>query len=328
MRIIRISSYFLKLVAAIGIATAYALPASAQGFPSKPITVIFPFTAGSPVDTVFRDIAQHASKTLGQPVLLEARPGANNRLGLAAVKTAKPDGYLLAMAFDAVLVSQPIIDSNFHLEPVRDYAPVQLTLEFPMVMIGGTSPPIKDVKEFVAYAKANPGKVNFAAVGGGTGHFIAERMRQAMGIDVTMVPYKGSPPAITDLIGNRVNVLLTGANARPFINSGKVVGIATTGSQRWSAFPDLPTLTESGIAVASSTWYGLVAPPGTPPDVIAKLNSAFNAAMQVPEIRKNLEEKFGMLPRGNLTPDEFTSFIRAESRTWAPILKASGIKIE
>lgn len=317
----------INVIAAVGLAVS-AQHVSAQAFPNKPITVIFPFSAGSPVDTAFRDIAAHATKTLGQPVLLEARPGANNRLGLAAIKAAPADGYTLTMAFDAVLVSQPILDPGFQIEPGRDYLPVHFTMEFPLVMVASTTPPVKNVKDIIAFAKANPGKVNFAGVGGATGYFMLERIRQASGIDVAMVPYKGSPQAMTDLLAGRVHVLLTAATARPFIESGKLIGIATTGRERWSAFPELPTLTESGVAVANTAWYGLVAAPGTPADAIAKLNAAFNVAVRAPEVRKVLEEKFGITSGRNPTPEEFTAFIRAESKSWTPILKSSGIKME
>jgi len=318
----------LFAAAAVGAASAGAGNAMAQAYPSRPVTVVFPFSAGSPVDTAFRDVGVELSKVLGQPVVLESRPGANNRLGISGIKAAAPDGYLLTMAFDAILVSQPILDPTFAIEPGKDYAPIGFFMEFPFVMVAANALPANDVAGIIAYAKANPGKVNFSGVGGGSGYIMLERIRQVAGLNVAMVPYKGSPQAMVDLVAGRVDLLLTTAAAKPFIQSGKIKGIATTGAQRWTSFPELKTLTESGLPVSGTSWYGLVAHVSTPPEIIARLNAAMNTVLKNPETRRKLDENFGMVTGRMSTPEEFGNFIRAETRVWTPVLKASGIKME
>lgn len=317
----------LVLLSAMVLFSSPMQAAGAEAFPNRPITVILAFTSGTPVENAFRPVAAEASKLLGQPVLIESRPGANSRLGVAALKGAPGDGHLLTLAMDTVLVAQPLVDAAFQIEPGKDYIPVTFIMEFPLVLVANTASPFRDLKGLLAYAKGKPGVLNIAVVAGGSGHFLAERFRQAAGLEVTIVPYKGSPPAMIDLLAGRVDLQFAPTTAKQFIDAGKLVGIATTGSERWSVFPGLATLTEAGLPVASTAWYGIVAPPGTPAEVVAKLHHAFSSGLRNPEIRKRHEVE-GMSSGNHATPEAFAEFVRSEIRVWRPIIKKSGIKME
>lgn len=300
---------------------------SAQAFPNRPITVILPFTTGTPVDAAMRVIGTEVSRTIGQPLVIENRPGANGRLGLNALKTSAADGHLLTLVFDTLLVAQTILDPGFRMEAGKDYAPVVLLVDFPLLLVAHPSIPARDTNSLISYAKANPDKLNIGGTAGASSYFMAERFRQLAGISMTIVPYKGSSQSIVDNVAGRVQLLFAPSTAEPFIASGKLVSIATTGKQRWNAFPNVPTFSESGFGLVSNAWYGIVAPAATPPDAIARFNGAINAALKQPDVLRQLTG-FGMNTTTGLSPGDFGAFVQQEIREWEPVLRRSGIKLE
>ena len=301
--------------------------ASAQGFPSRPVTVIVPFTTGTPVDTAMRSIAGAATKLLGQQMVVENRAGANGRLGVNAVRSGSPDGHTLALVFDTLLVAQPILDPAFRIEPGKDYAPVILLVDFPLLLVTNPTTPFRDVNALVAYAKANPNKLNIAGTAGASSYFMAERFRQLAGISMTVVPYKGSTQSILDVVSGRVELLFAPSTADTFIASGKLVSIASTGKRRWSAFPNVPTLLEGNFNLASTAWYGLIAHAGTPADSVNRVNSVINTVIRQPDIAKQLDN-MGMNTTSHTSPADFGAFVQAEVREWEPVLRNSNIKLE
>lgn len=307
-----------------------ALPASealAQAYPNRPITLTFPFPTGSPVEVGFRVIGAEASRVLGQSILYEARPGANGRLGVNGLRQAPADGYLLTVVADSLLVSQPILDPSFKLEAGKDYASVALLVEFPLILVTNPSMPFRDLKSLIAYGKANPGKLNFGGTNGSSSYFLAERFRQATGLEATLVPYKGSPQSMIDLMSGQIQLVFGAPTIEPFIKAGKMVGIASSGIRRWKTFPDLPTLTEAGVPVATMPWYGIIAPAGTPGDVVAKLSAAFSAGLKHPDVLPQLD-KLGMAVTTATSPAEFEAYVQSELKAWGPVLRNSGIKLE
>lgn len=307
------------------IAATLAPNADAQSFPSRAITIIVPNPAGSAMEGTFRSISTEATRLLGQPTIIENRAGANGRLGISAIKTAPGDGYLLTIASDSVLVSQPSADPGFQVEEGKDYLPVAFLIEFPLVLAGRMSLPFRDIRGLLQYAKANPGKINWATSPGTL--FMTERLRQTAGIEITTVPYKGASPSFIDVVAGRIDVVIAGPDVASFFDAGKMVGIATTGGERWNVFPGLPTLTEAGLPVASTVWYGLLASPRTPPDVVAKLNTAFNSALKLPHITKLIDGN-GFTTGRYSSPKEFSAFIQSETAVWRPIIRKSGIKLD
>jgi tripartite-type tricarboxylate transporter receptor subunit TctC len=315
----------LTIAGAFGVAAALASTAGAQSFPNRAITIIVNSPAGSVMEGNFRAIGAEASKLLGQPVVMENRPGANGRLGLMAIKSAPADGHLLTIAHDAVLVSQPSADPTFQLEQGRDYLPVAFLIEFPLVLAGSPTLPFRDIRGLLAYAKANPGKLNWATTAGNM--FVTEMVRQSAGIEITTIPYKGASSAFLDIVAGRTDLVFAGSDVVSFFKAGKMIGIGTSGGQRWAVFPDLPTFTESGIPAASTVWYGLLAPPGTSPEVIAKVNDAFNSALKLPQVTKLLVTN-GFVTGRFQSPKEFSTHIQSELGIWGPVIRKSGLKLE
>lgn len=313
------------LVAILGMAAPFQ--ALAQPFPNRPITMVYPFPpAGSPV--VFTTIFSEASKVLGQPIVVDYRPGAGNRFGATEVMKAKPDGYLLGAAPDAVLTVLPLTSSTFKAEPGKDYAPLVQMIEYSFVVTAHPSMPFRDFPGLVAYAKANPGKLNFAGnEPGGVRHFLLERIKAVTGVEITNVPYKGDAQSLPDRLSGTIELGISTAGFKPHIDSGKLVALATTGPARMKEFPQVPTLQEAGYkGFTMTSWFGLIAPSGTPADVIAKLNAAFNVGIKSPEVAK-LMAQFGFEPVGGPAEQFFTK-IRSDIATNAPVIKRLGLKFD
>ena len=313
-------------IVAMFLAMAWAAPLQAQNFPTGPIKLIYPFPAGSAFDTASRLLAGEAGKPLGQPMVIENRPGAAGRLGIAAMTQTPGDAHTLSVVVNNVLVLLPLGDPSFTFQEGRDYLPVTLALESFGVMAGKLDLPYKDVPGMVAYAKANPGKINFSSSGtGSAGHLLLELFQGIAGINVTHVPYKGEQPAFVDMIGGRMDHIFTVASAKPHVDAGKLVALATTGPRRWSLFPNLPTLVEQGYQGAIyAPWLGIAAPGGTPAPVVARLNAAFRAALQNTEVRQKLGA-MGFEFVGN-SPEEFSQRVKAERSQWGEVIKKAGIK--
>jgi tripartite-type tricarboxylate transporter receptor subunit TctC len=275
---------------------------------------------------VVRAATTEASKVLGQPIVVENRPGANQRLAIAGIKKAAPDGYTIALVNDAVMTTHVIADPSFTMVQGKDYEPVGFLLSFPLLLVTHSSLPFRDLRGLLDYARTNPGKLNMVGGPGSITQTTFERIKIAANVDWTFIPYKDSNQAMPDLLEGRVHGTISGVLLRPGLASGKVVPIATTGTQRWAAFPDVPTLQESGINASVTAWYGLVTTAGTPRDAIQKLNAAYQTGLRVPEVDKRIRDN--SQSTGVQTTEGFADFIRAEIAAWTPVIKAAGIKIE
>jgi tripartite-type tricarboxylate transporter receptor subunit TctC len=313
------------LAAAASLATAG--PAMAQAYPSRPITLVYPYPpAGSPV--AFQALFAEASKILGQPIVVDFKPGAGNRFGVTDIMKAKPDGYTLAAAPDVVLTVLPLTSSTFKAEAGRDYLPLMQMIEYSFVITAHPSMPFRDFQGMVAYAKANPNKLNFAGnEPGGVRHFLLERIKAQTGTQIANIPYKGDAASLADRLSGIVELGISAAGFKPHIDTGKLVALATTGPKRMSEFPQIATLEESGYkGFTMTSWFGLVAPAGTPPEVMTKLNAAFNAGLKVPEVIRLLDQQ-GFDPVGG-SPEAFARKIRADIAVNAPLISKLGLKFD
>jgi len=313
----------LALLIAIGLGNA-----TAQTYPSKPIRIVVPFPAGGPTDVLSRIIGQKMAENWGQQVLVDNRPGANTIIGAEAVAKAAPDGYTLLMAIDSTLVMNQSLYSKLPYDPIKDFAPVTLTVWSHLILVTDASSGPKSVAELVQMAKANPGKVNFGA-GTITTQLAGEMFKKAAGLDMVFVPYKGSPGTVQGLLSGDVKFIVDGVTSSvPHIKSGRFRVLATTGSRPIAALPGLPTLAAGaglpGFDVV--IWQGLVAPVGTPSDIIAKLNQEILRIYALPDVRERIAAA-GLDPVTS-TPAEFTAFIRSESERWGKAIKEAGIRLD
>lgn len=316
---------FTRRAVAAGLLAALSSLAQGQAFPSRPVTYIYPFPPGGPSEIPLRAAAAEAANLLGQPVVFENRPGANSRLSVLAMRNAPADGHLVAAVIDGLLTSQPLMDPDFRFLPGRDYAPVVLHVEATLRLMGPPKLPFRDMRGLVAHARANPGKLNVAVTIGSSSHIIAERIREAAGIDLTMVGYKGSSQSYVDVMAGRVDLVV--GSDKALVDSGKLVAFATTGRERWSGLPNVPTLMESGIPMSASLWYGAIVHPNTPPEIVARLNGVFNAAVRTPAFAKKLETSaFTAMPA--LNPEGVAGFIKAEMAALEPVIRKAGIKMD
>jgi tripartite-type tricarboxylate transporter receptor subunit TctC len=314
----------LALVAALACASA----AYAQAWPSKPVRYIVPFPPGGATDILARSIADKLSPTLGQPVIVENRAGAAGNLGTELAAKAAPDGYTILMVTVAQSISESLY-AKLGYNLMRDLAPVILVARVPNVMVVHPSVPARSVKEFIDYAKANPGKVNFASSGSGTSiHMSGELFKMLTGVDIVHVPYKGSAAALTDLLGGQVSVMFD--NLPPsmsHIKSGKLRALAITTTTRYPTLPELPTMVEAGVpGYESSSWFGIMVPTGTPKDIVARLNAEARKIMAMPDVRERFDQQGAIASPG--TPEDFDRFIRAEIEKWGKVVKASGAKVD
>jgi tripartite-type tricarboxylate transporter receptor subunit TctC len=301
--------------------------ASAQAYPNRPITLIYPYPpAGSPV--AFNALFQEASKVLGQPIVVEYKPGAGNRFGVTDIMKAKPDGYTLAAAPDVVLTVLPLTSSTFKAEAGRDYLPLMQMIEYFFIITTHPSTQFRDFQGLVAYAKANPGKLNFAgSEPGGVRHFLLERIQAAAGISMTNVPYKGDAASLADRLGGIVEIGINAAGFKPHIDSGKLVALATTGPKRMRELPNVPTLEESGYkGFTLTSWFGLVAPAGTPADIMAKLSAALNTGLKSPDVIRLLAQQ-GFDPVGG-SPEAFAQKIKSDIAANTPVINKLGLKFD
>lgn len=315
-----------RVASAIFTLAVFAWPAAAQDFPTKEIRLIYPFTAGSGSDSVWRLVSEKAGAILGRTIVYENKPGASGFIGFRTVVGSPPDGYTVGVASGAGLITRPLATPNEFFEPGKDYAPVIFGVDTYQALVIRSSLPYKDLPGLIAYAKANPGAVKFAHSGIGTAsHLALELLVRSADIKVTQVPYNGAAAVTTSLLSDSVDAFFAPAAVLEHVTSGALAAIATTGSERWSKFPDAPTLIEAGVATqAISAWTGLIAPAGTPPEAIEKLNAAFAQAMNAPEVSA-LVNTLGSTIRV-LKPDEFKTMINSELEFWRPIVASAGIK--
>jgi tripartite-type tricarboxylate transporter receptor subunit TctC len=313
----------------IGASLIVSTASSAQSYPSKPVHIIVPYPAGGTSDILARTIGQRLSESFGQPVIVENKPGANGNVGADLVAKAPADGYMLLLADIGALVISPSVYPTLPFDPAKDFAPVTMVAYSPHILVVHPSVPASSVKELVALAKSKPGKLNFAISGvGGAPHLAGVDFAMRTGIDWTYIPYKGGAQAIADVAGGQADVTLNGMLATyPLVQGGKLKLLAVSSAKRMSAIPEVPTIAESGVAgFESGSWQGVVAPAGTPREVVARLNTEILRIVNAPDMRDRLGKQ-GADVRTN-TPDEFAGFIRTETAKWAKVVKDANIKVD
>lgn len=309
-------------LAAVSIATM----SMAQTYPSKPIRLVLPYAPGGVVDFIGRTLGQRLSEQLGQQAVADNRPGAGGIIGVEAVAKSAPDGYTIVL-MDPAIVINPSLQQKVPYDVIRDLQTVSVVGSSPLVLAINPSLPVKDVAQLVEYAKANPGKLNFASAGiGTTPHMAGELLKLRVNADITHVPYKGSGPAMADLVSGRVQMLFGSITAAlPFIRDGRVRGIATTGLRRSGALPELPTVIETGFpGFDVDLWLGVFAPSNLPAQVLSRLNTEIRIALEQPEVRSAFA-KVGVEPRGT-SSDEGAAFVRAEYDKWAKVVRDGRLK--
>ncbi|GAA4530959.1 tripartite tricarboxylate transporter substrate binding protein BugE [Chelativorans composti] len=308
-------------VLAAGIATGMAFaPALAGEYPERPIEIIVPFPPGGGSDAMARTVSDLIGKELGQPVVIDNRGGANGAIGTQLAAAAEPDGYTLYVGNLGTMAITPNLDPNIRYDPVKDFVPITQFNASSTVLVVNPKLGIKTFEEFIQYAKDNPGKLNYASSSPAT-ILPMEMLKQMAGIDLVHIPYKGSGPAMTDLLAGHVDIMFGGAVATvPHVKSGALIGLAVAGSQRTSALPDLPTVAEGGYPdFAADSWNGLFAPAGTPPEIIAKLNAATVKALNDPQVLEKINAE-GATIVGN-TPEEFAEYVAAEHAKWKAVIE-------
>ena len=303
--------------------------ASAEDFPTRPVTLVVPYAAGGGNDAMARIAGELMSKPLGQQVVIENRGGAGGSIATRQVAKATPDGYTLVIGGTGTLAINPTLYGNVGYDPRKDFAPVGLIGTSQLVILVSPSLPVHSVKELIAYGKANPGKLNYASAGVGSGiHLSTEYFRSEAGIEMTHIPYKGSGPALTDLVGGHVNVYFSSMPpAIGLVKEGKVRALAVTGPARSPIFPELPTVAEAALpGFQAVLHYGIVAPAGTPKPVIDKLNAALRQAVMSDELKHKLAAD-GTEPLAS-TSEEYAADIDKEETKWSSIVKKSGAKAQ
>jgi tripartite-type tricarboxylate transporter receptor subunit TctC len=303
--------------------------AQTQAYPSKPIHIVVTVSAGGSIDTIARSIGEALSQKVGQPVIVENKPGAGGNIGADAVAKAAPDGYVILMGAVATHAINPTLYKNIPYDAVRDFQPVTQVASTPNVLVVNPSLPVTTVREFIAYAKAHPGQLNFGSGStGSAGHLAGELFKKMAGVEMTHIPYKGAGPAMQDLIGGQIQLMCDNlASSLGQIRAGKVRALAVTTAQRTSLAPQLPTIAESGLpGFDISTWFGIFLPAHAPREVVDRLHGEFVRALSAPDVREKMAH-LGAEPVGN-TPEEFAAYIRSESRKYADVIRASGAKVD
>ena len=318
----------LKLMLAAALAPCCAGAVYAQTYPSKPIRLIVPFAPGGGNDISARFIAQRLTETFGQSVIVENRAGAGSTIGTDMVAKAPPDGYTLMVIHNAIAINQTLYP-KLPYDAVRDFAQVALVGVTTNTLVVHPSLPVRNVRELIALAKSKPGALNYASTGaGGTSHLAMEYFRLSTGTAIAHIPYKGTAPALTDMVAGQTQVMISALPGTvPFINAKRLTALATSGKKRSVFLPDLPTLAEAGVKdYEFDTWYGMHAPVKVPRDIIEKLNGAIVKALAVPAVKQQLANQG--IEAGGATPEEFTRFVRSEIEKMGKIIKASGARPE
>jgi tripartite-type tricarboxylate transporter receptor subunit TctC len=302
-------------------------PAFAQGYPTRPIRLVVPFGTGGGTDILARIVEPLVSKALGQPLVIDNRAGGGSSIGMDVVAKAAPDGYTLVMTDTSIAVNPSLRPLPY--DTINDFVPVSLLATAPVILVAHPSVPAKTLQEFVALATQKPGELNYASGGiGSSTHLGGELLKFVAGIDMKHVPYKGTGPAMNDLVGGHVQVMFSGiSSARPYLDAGTLRALAVTGEARNAAVPDVPTFAEAGLpGVTASTYWGVLAPKGTPKEIVDRLSAAFAKAVRDPDVVKRIGE-LGYLPIGGGAAD-YAENIKSEIAKWAAVIKAADIKAE
>jgi tripartite-type tricarboxylate transporter receptor subunit TctC len=312
-----------------GLAALIALPAVAQTYPAKPVRIIIAQAPGSATDNVSRVLTGKLAERLGQQFVIEARPGAGGAVGTEAAARAPADGYTLMMANNSTHGSNPAVYRKLPYDAIKDFSPIVLVASTPYVLTTHPSLPVKNVKEFIAFAKKRPGEMNYGSAGNGSTHHLSGELLKTMtGINLVHVPYKGTTPALTGLLSGEVSAMFfTVVGIQPHVKSGRARGLAVTTPKRSNLMPELPTMAESGIAGFEVTsWFGLLAPASTPPAIVGRLNAEAVKIIALPEVTEALR-KLGFDAVGG-TPEQFAAHIRAEVDRFTKLVRATGITVD
>ena len=319
-----------KLILALGLALSPLC--WAQPYPSKPLRWIVPFPPGGPTDTFSRAAAQKLSELLKQPVIVENRAGAGAAIGMEALAKSAPDGYTIGLSTTGSHAINPHLYAKLAYDPIKDFAPITLAISYVNVLVVNPALPIHTGADLVAYAKANPGKVTFGSAGNGSSnHLFGELLKSLTGAPMQHVPYKGSAQALTDVIGGNLTFMFDILNVSgPQIRAGRVRGIAVASAKRTPYFPELPTLSESGIQgfeeAGADLWFGIMAPAGTPKAIVAKLNEALITGLRSPDMRERIRAQ--SLDLWTSTPEQFAAVLKSDLARWGKVVKASGARID
>lgn len=313
------------LAMAVSMALPCAVMAQAK-FPSRPITLVVPTAPGGSTDFTARLIAEPLSRALGQPVVVDNRAGASGNIGNALVARAKPDGYTLLVSYSGYQVGNPHLFKKSGWDPIKDFAPVAMLTRAPQVVAASMNVPSNSLGELIAYAKANPGKVNYASSGNGSiQHIAGELFKQLTGTFITHIPYRGSGPAVQDLLGGQVELhITTPASVVSHIKAGKLKGLAVTSAERLSALPQVPTANEAGLkGFALDSWFALYAPAGTPPEIVAQLNAEIAKILASPDAKKKAEDAGTSVE--TMTPAQLGEYTKKELDAWGKVIKNANI---
>jgi tripartite-type tricarboxylate transporter receptor subunit TctC len=308
--------------------TVLAMPAQAQTYPAKALRLVVPFPPGGGTDIIARTLGDRMAADLGQPVIIDNRPGAGTMIGDDNVAKSAPDGYSLLIATFAHAVN-PSLQAKVPFNTEKDFAPVALVGRSPNVLVVNPNKPFKSVADVLAFARANPGKLTFGSFGNGTSaHLAGELFKNLAKVDMVHVPYKGSAPALTDLLGGQIDMMFTTvASVAQYIKSNRLRALAVTSAQRSGAYPNLPTIAEAGVpGYAAESWYGIYVPAGTPAPIVARLNQSVHAAVKTEAFKSRIEEEGLVVSSG--TPDELAKYVQAEEVRWAKVVKEANIKVD
>jgi tripartite-type tricarboxylate transporter receptor subunit TctC len=318
-----------SLIRQLLIALMLLAPFAHAAFPEKPIKLIVGFPPGGPLDTHARLLVDKLQQSLGQPVVVDYKPGAGGTIGADFVAKSPADGYTLLMANTGTMVINPFLYTKANADTLRDFAPIARTAQQPLALVVNNDVPAKTFAEFVAHTKKNPGKLNYGSAGnGGISHLAPEMLKLQLGIDMAHVPYKGTAPAFTDLLAGQVQLMAESIpQVSQYVKAGKVRALAMTGRERNAAIPDVPTMREAGVNDFEVVgFYGVLAPAATPKDIVAKLTRAFQETLESPDVRTRMVAQ-GADP-AFMNSEAFSTFLRFEGERWQKAVKAAGIKLD
>ncbi|MEO7729293.1 MAG: tripartite tricarboxylate transporter substrate binding protein [Burkholderiales bacterium] len=307
----------------------FAAPAFAAGFPDKPVRLIVPYPPGGGNDTISRLLAPKFTESTGQPLIIDNRPGAGTTIGTALAARAAPDGYTIVMSSVATHAMAPQLYANPGYDPLKDFSAVTLLATTPMLLAVSAVTPYKSLQDVIAAAKASPGKLSYASGGNGTPpHLAAAIFSEKTGVQMVHVPYKGSGPALVDVMSGQIAMIIdTAASVTPHIRSGKLRGIAITGKRRWPDLPEVPTFAEGGMTdYEASSWYAIHAPAGTPKAIIARLNAELARIVKLPDVSERLRLMSAEAVGGS--PEQLDAFVRSEAAKWGKVIRALNLRVD